>query len=302
MADRRVLIAVGGGYGNIVMATPAIAAARSMADAVDVLVESHLPDAATLLAGWDVVDAVHLHRRSLRPSGCLYSAVVRARWSNGAPFHLAPEFVPDDVPPDAIHEAELNLTAVRRLGYEGPLPAPHVETETPLRSLPRRFIAVAPGHGGVKRSDWRRKAWPHWRAFCRRCREELGLDIVILGAERDRRRWMDTEDRLGLHNLCGCTSIRGAAGVIARSVQLIAIDNGLAHIGAALGRPTVVLFGATSEIKNRPLGADVRLVTADVDCRPCQMTPRWDVCNDWRCMREIAPDDVLAAMMSEAAA
>ena len=77
---------------------------------------------------------------------------------------------------------------------------------------------------------------------------------------------------------------------------VIAVDNGLAHMAAALGVKTVTLFGATNEVKNRPLGRDVRIVTADVDCRPCQMTDRWGACEDFRCMREITVARVLEAM------
>jgi hypothetical protein len=44
------------------------------------------------------------------------------------------------------------------------------------------------------------------------------------------------------------------------------------------------MFGATSETKNRPLGPSVRVLTRDVECRPCQMTPKWERCAEWRCM------------------
>ena len=85
-------------------------------------------------------------------------------------------------------------------------------------------------------------------------------------------------------DLCGKTTLREAAGLIARARGFVGIDTGLAHIAAAAGTPTLVLFGATSEIKNRPRGPRVKVLTRDLDCRPCQMTPRWDECTLWRCM------------------
>jgi heptosyltransferase-2 len=95
-------------------------------------------------------------------------------------------------------------------------------------------------------------------------------------------------------DLTGRTTLAEAAELIAGARAVIAIDNGLAHVAAALGVPTVVLFGATSETKNRPLGPRVRLMTRPLPCRPCQMTPRWDACRRWRCMG-FSVDEVAAA-------
>jgi len=296
---RTALVTVGQGYGNVVMATPVIAAAAKLGYAVDVLVESHQPDAATLLAGWDAVDTIFLTRASLkrergpRP----YDAVVRTVWNRGAPHGVGPEFSPENLSLVAHHETDVNMTAVHRLGFPAKeIPPTHVETDMPFWPLPERFIAVAPGYGGATRSDWARKAWPHWPEFVERLHTQTGLDILILGTFDDEESWMIGEDKTWLHNLCGRTSIRGAAGVLSRCRRAIAIDNGLAHIAAALGRPTTVLFGPTSEIKNAPRGADVQIVSADLPCRPCQMTERWNACTDWRCMAVISPESVLASM------
>jgi len=295
MSRKRALVAIGAGYGNIVMATPTIVAVWSMGYSVDVFVDSHLRDAATLLTGWDCVSSIYLSRESLlrteRQGG--YDAIIRTRWNSGAQLGLGPEFEPEPLPVAETHEALLNMSAVRRLGFAGPMPDTHVETDMPFVPLPRRFVTIAPGYGGISRDDWTRKAWPHWPEFCDRCHEATGMDLFILGADHDVEQWMDSESRPWLHNLCAHTSIRSAGAVISKSAFLVALDNGLAHVGAAVGRPVVALFGATSEVKNRPLGRRVRVVTADIDCRPCQMTSRWDVCANWQCMREIQVEDVL---------
>ena len=291
-----VLVTVGQGYGNIVMATPTIAAMRSMGWRVDVLVESHQPDAATLLAGWEAVDTLYLSRRSLRRAMAdrRYGVVVRTVWNRGAPLGVGPEVSPEPLPLRDHHEAAVNLTAARAAGYAGPMPAPHLETDLLLWPLPARFIAVAPGYGGSKRTDWARKAWPHWREFCDLCHDRFGVDVIVLGADAEERPWMKDAARPWLHSLCGRTSIRGAGGVITRCLQLVAVDNGLAHIGAALGGAVTVLFGPTSEVKNRPLGPRVTVLAREMECRPCQMTGRWDRCKDWRCMDEVSAEEVVA--------
>jgi len=298
MMNKTALVTIGQGYGNIVMATPTIAAVRSLGYWVDVLVESHQPDAATLLAGWDAVDSIYLSRQSLLAVAKTrrYDIVVRTLWNRGAPLQVGPEVSPEPLPPHKTHEAVANLTGARAVGYNGPMPPSHVEGQIPFWPLPQRFIAVAPGYGGSKRTDWARKAWPHWPALCDLCHERFDADVVVLGAEADERGWMKRGSRPWLHSLCGRTSIRGAAGVISRSEHLLAIDNGLAHIGAALNRGVTVLFGPTSEVKNRPLGPRVSVIAPHMDCRPCQMTGRWNRCDDWRCMRELDVEDVLATV------
>ena len=115
---------------------------------------------------------------------------------------------------------------------------------------------------------------------------------MFLGTARDSQLWMSS---CGAVDLTGRTTLAEAAALIAGARAVVAIDNGLAHVAAALGVPTVVPFGATSETKNRPLGPRVRLMTRPLPCRPCQMTPRWEACSEWRCMG-FAVDEVAAAV------
>ena len=292
------LVTIGEGYGNIVMTTPTIAAVRSLGCEVDVLIESRHRDAAALLSGWDAVETIFLGRDMLRKARRQhpYDVAVRTVWNRGRSLGLGLEVGPDDLPLRENHEIDVNLSAARRLGFEGPAPDTHAETELPLWPLPDRFVCVAPGWGGADRDAWRRKAWAHWAELCEPLHEQFGIDIILLGAAADEEDWMTSEETSWLHNLCGRTSIRGAAGIISRAEHLVAIDNGLAHIGASAGAHTTVLFGPTSEIKNAPRGNHVSVVVPRIPCRPCQMTDRWDRCEDWRCMERLRVSDVLDAV------
>ena len=291
------LITLGEGYGNIVMATPVVRAVREMGYGIDLLVESHQPGAAGLLSGWDALSSIHLKRHTLRRAAerRSYDIVVRTLWNRGVPLDVGPETAPEPLPLAGHHETDVNMTALKPLGWTGPVPAPHVETENPFHPLPERYAVIAPGYGGKRRKDWQRKAWPHWIDFCEALHDATGLNVIALGARSDHRLWMQWPEWPWLYSLCGQTSIRAAAGVVKNAAMLVAIDNGLAHIGGALGTPTIVLFGATSEIKNRPLGKRVRVLQAGLDCRPCQMTARWKRCSNWRCMRRIEVHEVLNA-------
>ena len=75
----------------------------------------------------------------------------------------------------------------------------------------------------------------------------------------------------------------------------VAISNnsGLMHIAAAIGTPTMGIFGPTSPYLWAPLNglaATVLQTKSKLPCQPCERT----VCtmNDHRCMRDISASDV----------
>lgn len=108
-------------------------------------------------------------------------------------------------------------------------------------SLPRgRWLAVAPG------ANWPPKTWPaaHFRSLLQGLREELDA-IVLLGGEGDRGACAELAAAAGLPvlDLAGGTRLLQAAAVIERARLFIGNDSGLGHIAAAVGTPTLTLFG-----------------------------------------------------------
>ncbi len=274
----RVLIEAGGGIGNVVMATPAMAALSSMGLSVSAWLAPEAVGTIGLLQNWSALGSI-LAGPFHAPTG--FDLVVHSIWSRGRGMHPR-ELGPGAVDLTATHETEANMIPVRELGYSGPTPTPHVEHDSRAPEsfglTPGSYMALAPGCNPDP--FWDRKRWSGWDALaCELTRN--GGQCVFLGTRKDSRPWMCGEGRV---DLTGRTSLRQAAGVIAGAKCVIGIDCGLAHVAAALGVPTVVMFGATSEVKNRPLGPRVHIMTRDILCRPCQMFPEWDECVNWRCM------------------
>ncbi|MCE5245862.1 glycosyltransferase family 9 protein [bacterium] len=94
--------------------------------------------------------------------------------------------------------------------------------------------------------------------------------------------------------------IRGVAAELSLAAAFVGGDSGPAHIARALGTPAVVLHGPTDPT---PLadGRPYVVLTVDLDCRPC--SPHGDaVCprGHHRCLEEIAPERVLAAVRAAA--
>jgi len=97
-------------------------------------------------------------------------------------------------------------------------------------------------------------------------------------------------------NLAGRTTLRELAGALKRCRLLLANDTGPMHLAAAVGTPVVVPFGSTSPEMTGPVwfdGAQI-LRAPGIPCSPCF---RRECPIDFRCMRNIAPDEVVAAAL-----
>ena len=58
--------------------------------------------------------------------------------------------------------------------------------------------------------------------------------------------------------LTGKTSLDQITAVLDRADLVVTNDTGPAHIGAALGRPTIVIFGPTNPLTTRPFSLRCR--------------------------------------------
>jgi len=116
------------------------------------------------------------------------------------------------------------------------------------------------------------KAYPpeRWRELADAVHQRTGYQVVFVGSQQDPT-WNPRTDREAayLHNLGGRTSLTTLMGLLKRAACVIGVDSGVPHLGAALGVPTLTLFGPeTPELYGtlNPLG-DV--VYAGLHCSPC---------------------------------
>ena len=49
-------------------------------------------------------------------------------------------------------------------------------------------------------------------------------------------------------------------------------DGGLSHLASCVGIPTFVIFGPSSDIKNKPFNKNSHSIGLDLSCRPCQFS------------------------------
>jgi heptosyltransferase-2 len=73
----------------------------------------------------------------------------------------------------------------------------------------------------------------------------------------------------GARSIAGGTTLAELAGLCALARVALCNDSGLAHLTAALGVPTIAVFGSTSSAWTAPLGPAVRIVQRPPVCSPC---------------------------------
>jgi heptosyltransferase-2 len=83
--------------------------------------------------------------------------------------------------------------------------------------------------------------------------------------------------------------------LLACASLVVSNDTGAAHVSAALGVPTVVVFGPTEHVSTRPLSDVAVTVRRDVECSPCMLR---DCPIDHRCMTRVEVNDVYLAAQS----
>jgi len=157
-----------------------------------------------------------------------------------------------------------------------------------------RILAINPGA-----TNSSAKRWPAERfaGAADRLREREGFQTVILGTSGDKpvahevARLMRTSAVV----LSGETSIAELKSVLACASLVISNDTGTSHVSAALGVPTVVVFGPTEHVSTRPLSERAVVVRRDVDCSPCMLR---ECPIDHRCMTRVEIDDVYVAAQS----
>lgn len=98
-------------------------------------------------------------------------------------------------------------------------------------------------------------------------------------------------------NLTGRTSLKELMALLSRAAVLLCNDSGAMHLGAALGVPTVAVFGPTVEAFGFfPSGEKTAVVqNAGLACRPCSLHGgRRCPEKHFRCMADVTVDRVVA--------
>ena len=126
-------------------------------------------------------------------------------------------------------------------------------------------VVLVPG----SKPGWDSKRWPHMQrlagmldrpvVLCREADLQAYAGLPFLAAIQS-----------GTAELVTDLDLAQAVAVLRGARAVVANDCGLAHVAAAAGAPTLVLFGPSSLDKNLHPRPNVTALRRDLPCRPCQ--------------------------------
>lgn len=158
------------------------------------------------------------------------------------------------------------------------------------------LIVIHPGAGAlVKQWDPAR-----WAIAADRLARQARARIVITGVEAEIQLARAIEHQMTEPSLvmAGDTRIGTLAAVLERAALAVGPDSGPLHLAAAVGTPTVALFGPADPDEFRPWGSASQhlVLTSDIGCRPCRIL-NWegDSLDFHPCVRDISLDRVVEA-------
>ena len=184
------------------------------------------------------------------------------------------------------------------LSYELPSTAPVFGLETNSR----RGNHVVLAHGAT----WANKLWPDafWSDIARRI-AAIGLTPLLPWLDGERERAERIAAAAPGADICPRTDIAAVLELISKACAVVGVDSGIGHLGAAVGRPTVMLFGPTDVSLTGCQGRYAHNLAASLPCRPCR-SRRCHYRGEpilWRgeeqapaCLAAVSPSQVWAAL------
>lgn len=282
-----VLVHLAAGVGNLVLATPLLVALEEMGFRTHVWLDADYPETADLFEGWSAVAKI-----TNRPPGDVaeYAHVIPAAppfyWSRfAAVFSRFSAVMPR--PSDSLfyeNEQAFYLAFARALGYPADrAPAYRLPIGPNERwGVTACTVVLAPG---CKTGEMSKKRWPFYGELSA-CLE----DVCVVGTTDDIRTADGSELVFAPHvrSFIGRLTLRETAELLASAGLVVGNDSGLSHIAAAVGTPTLMIFGPTPDLALGALPSNVRVLRAGLRCEPCWLANRFGECNGRiECLRQI---------------
>lgn len=116
------------------------------------------------------------------------------------------------------------------------------------------------------------KQWPaSYFAQIAQRQIDQGWQVWILGAQWDQKIATEIEKNVtgNIKNFAGNTTLTEAVILMSFAYHVITNDSGLMHIGAALDKKIIALYGSSSPIYTPPLNHQATVISLQLSCSPC---------------------------------
>lgn len=148
-------------------------------------------------------------------------------------------------------------------------------------------------------SRWQYKEWSYekWVRIIDWLWKEYGISTVLVGAPEEREKSIAIVKKYSgrIFNLTGRTTLSELAAVLNLSSLHIGVDSAAPQIAAAVGTPTITIYGPSEWLVWAPPGEMHSVVTPDRDCAPCHQKG-CDGSGISKCLEELAVDKVKGAI------
>ncbi len=210
---------------------------------------------------------------------------------------LLSDAVPEPEPYPTVHEADRFARLGEYVGGGAPVAAD--ASLAPTEALRRRalellppgdYLGIVAGSANTPAKRWSTTAYA---ALAELAQQRWDAGVLLLGSDADRatNAAIGNTARVESIDLSGC-SLSDLMAALLRCRVVVSNDTGPAHLAAALGRPTVVLFGPTDPRRSAPRGNHVAALSRGDFCQPCGYR---DCPLDERCLLDLAATTVLEA-------
>ncbi len=165
-----------------------------------------------------------------------------------------------------MHESELYLAVVATLGADADDALPEFHPSDAARARARELIAgstaprvvIHPGGAVNPGARMLTKRWPAimFGELASNLIQRYQADVFVIGSDSDQDSVQTTVDFTDgpVANLARRLSIDETGALCEQAALYIGNDSGLSHLAAAVGTPTVTIFGPTDPTFYRPLG------------------------------------------------
>jgi ADP-heptose:LPS heptosyltransferase len=208
---------------------------------------------------------------------------------------------------DGVHLSDHLLRQLIRYGISSSEQSPKLYLREEDREWGRHFwmekgvsaeersnvIVLHPGSGS------RKKLWPpkNFLALFHHLRTKPNRKFLLILGPAEGQEIEQAFAELGSPHLIltkGLSLVQ-LASVIEKSGLFIGNDSGISHMAAALGLPTLAIFGPTDHRVWSPRGEKVEVIRRGIPCSPCAQE-RFFLCRELECLNAIEVGDILKGL------
>ncbi|HHQ49388.1 MAG TPA: lipopolysaccharide heptosyltransferase II [Acidobacteria bacterium] len=209
----------------------------------------------------------------------------------------------------AVHQVRYYLNLLAPLGVVEADLAPVLEIPPRAAATASALLAELPGEGPVLAlaagsAYGRAREWPeeNFARLAQILAARHGARFVLVGAPREVEQCRTVVELAGdlpgsgMLITAGRTTPADLAALLARCDGFFGNDSGAMHVAAAVGIPTLAIFGSTNPANTRPLGPRAEIFVSDRECSPCMArTCRY---GHYGCLTDFTPEMVAQRLES----